>query len=300
MKAKAQVAVIGGSGLYELKGASNPREVKVKTPFGDHSGPLMILEVGGVSCAFLPRHGKGHVHLPSEIPVRANMYALKSLGVERIVGVGAVGSLKEELAPGDLVLPDQLADETRGRVSTFFGRGLVAHVTFDRPFCGATRRHLSRSAKSAGLGMHEGGVHICMEGPAFSTKAESEAHRRAGYSVIGMTALPEAKLAREAEMCYGLINFVTDYDCWKEGAEVTQEKVLSFLAAGAAKARALLEKALPGLPALAESCGCREALKTALVTDPAYTDAATLRRLELLVGKYRPARSRRNGAKSAA
>ncbi len=295
---RAVIAVIGGSGLYEMKGVSNAREVRVKTPFGRHSEPLIVGEMGGVGCAFLPRHGKGHVVLPSEINARANVYALKSLGVERIVAVGAVGSLKEELAPGDLFMPDQLVDETKGRASTFFGGGLVAHVAFDKPFCSATRSFLIERARESGMALRAGGVHVCMEGPAFSTKAESEFHRRQGYSVIGMTSVPESKLAREAEICYALINFITDYDCWKEGSEVSQDKVLEHLALGAGKARALLEKSLSALARMPRSgCSCPEALKRAIVTDPKAAAPAAVRRLDLLVGKYlrptKPAPKRR-------
>jgi 5'-methylthioadenosine phosphorylase len=291
-KDRAVIAVIGGSGLYEMKGVSNAREVRVKTPFGRHSEPLIVGELGGVGCAFLPRHGKGHVVLPSEINARANIYALKSLGVERIVAVGAVGSLKEELGPGDLFLPDQLVDETKGRASTFFGGGLVAHVAFDRPFCPVSREFLIDRARESGMALREGGVHVCMEGPAFSTKAESEYHRRQGYSVIGMTSVPESKLAREAEICYALINFITDYDCWKEGSEVSQDKVLEYLALGAGKAKSLLEKSLPDLARLPRGgCSCIEALKRAIVTDPKAASPSAVRKLDLLVGKYlRPAK----------
>jgi len=283
---KRIVGVIGGSGLYRMRGVQNPREARVKTPFGAPSGPILLGTLGGVACAFLPRHGKGHVLLPSEINARANLYALKSLGVEKIVAVGAVGSLKEELPPRRFVLPDQLADETRGRVCSFFGSGVVAHVAFDQPFCEAQSDVLEREAGALGIAVHRGGTYVCMEGPAFSTKAESEFHRRMGYSVIGMTALPEAKLAREAELCYSLVALVTDYDCWKQGEEVSTAKVVENLTANVANAQKLIESAAARLAGRPRTCRCATALSGALFTDPKAMNPRTIRRLKPLIGKY--------------
>ena len=286
MKARAKIAVIGGSGLYEMKAIVKARKLLVKTPFGSPSGPILLGEVRGVPCAFLPRHGKGHVLLPSEINQRANIYALKSLGVERVVAVAAVGSLKEELAPRHFVFPDQLIDETKGRVSTFFGSGVAAHVAFDAPFCEAQSAVLYNHAKRMGLAAHRGGAYVCMEGPAYSTKAESDCHRRMGCSVIGMTACPEAKLAREAELCYSTVALVTDYDCWKEGEEVSTRMVLSTLLANVADAQRLLEGAIAELAALPRSCRCPQALDGSIITACEAMDRRAAKRLGLLLGKY--------------
>ncbi len=266
------------------------KEARVKTPFGSPSDKITIGEIDGCLIAFLPRHGKGHRVLPAEINVRANIYALKSLGVERLIGVGACGSLKEELAPKDLVLPDQLVDKTKGRVGTFFGDGIVAHVQFDQPFCPNVSEVIVKAADAARLGLHRGGVSVCMEGPAFSTKAESLDHRRLGYAIVGMTAVPEAKLAREAEICYASLAFVTDYDCWKEGEEaVTVEKILENLKEGSSRAQNVLRRALPLLARGAggvSPCSCASALRYAVVTDPKHMKKQTFRKLKLLIGKY--------------
>ncbi|MDD5627607.1 MAG: S-methyl-5'-thioadenosine phosphorylase, partial [Elusimicrobia bacterium] len=262
------------------------REVRVKTPFGAPSGPILLGELSGVACAFLPRHGRGHTRLPCEVNSRANLWALKSLGVERVVAVSAVGSLKEELPPRDFVFPDQLVDETKGRPSTFFGAGLVAHVAFDRPFCDEQSGILHEAARALGIRAQRGGTLVCMEGPAFSTKAESEYHRRQGYDLIGMTVLPEAKLAREAELCYAPVCLVTDYDCWKEGEEVSSGKVVENLAVNVANAQRLLAAALPALAARPRRCRCAAALAGAIFTDPARASRRTLRKLDLLVGRH--------------
>jgi 5'-methylthioadenosine phosphorylase len=282
----AVVGVIGGSGLYDMPGLTARREVRVRTPFGAPSGPVLLGKLSGVPCAFLPRHGRGHVLLPGEVNSRANIWALKSLGVEQVVSISAVGSLKEELPPRDFVFPDQLVDETKGRASTFFGSGLVAHAAFDRPFCADEARLLHEAARGLGLSAHLGGTLVCMEGPAFSTKAESEYHRRQGYDLIGMTAVPEAKLAREAELCYAAACLVTDYDCWKEGEEVSSGKVVENLHVNAANAQRLLAAAVPALAARRRACRCPEALAGAIFTDPAHADRKTLRRLDLLVGRH--------------
>jgi 5'-methylthioadenosine phosphorylase len=286
MNVQAKIGVLGGSGLYEIGGLRSVRQIKVKTPFGDPSGTITLGELNGVDCAFLPRHGHGHVLLPSEIPARANIWALKSLGVERLIAVSAVGSLREELAPLHFVIPDQIVDRTKGRVSTFFGGGVVAHVAFDRPFCGEQSKLIAEKARGLGLTTHEGGAYLCMEGPAFSTKAESEIHRKLGCSIIGMTAIPEAKLAREAEMCYSMAALVTDYDCWKEGEEVSNDKVVQTMHANVANAIKLLEATLPAAASMPRRCKCSRALEGAIFTQPKNMDRKAAKRLELLIGRF--------------
>ncbi|MBI3297059.1 MAG: S-methyl-5'-thioadenosine phosphorylase [Elusimicrobia bacterium] len=281
-----RLAVIGGSGLYKMSGVSQVREVKVKTPFGAPSDAVITGTVGGVRVAFLPRHGRGHKLLPGEVPARANIWALKSLGVERIVSVSAVGSLREELAPRHFVFPDQLADETKGRPSTFFGKGVVAHVALAHPFCADMSSLLHGASRGLGVTAHKGGTYICMEGPLFSTKAESLMHRLLGYSVIGMTASPEAKLAREAEICYAPMALVTDYDCWKEEDHVSTAKVIEHLLANVENAQRVLTDALPKLAALPRGCACSSALKGAVFTDPKAMDPKTKKTLWPLIGKY--------------
>ncbi|MBI5241521.1 MAG: S-methyl-5'-thioadenosine phosphorylase [Elusimicrobia bacterium] len=285
-KPRALVGVIGGSGLYDMPAVTGRREVRVRTPFGVPSGPILLGALSGVPCAFLPRHGRGHVLLPCEVNSRANIWALKSLGVERVVSISAVGSLKEELPPRDFVFPAQLVDETKGRVSTFFGGGLVAHVAFDQPFCAEEARLLHETARGLDISSHLGQTLVCMEGPAFSTKAESEYHRRQGYDIIGMTAVPEAKLAREAELCYAAACLVTDYDCWKEGEEVSSGKVVENLHVNVSNAQRLLAKAVPALAARRRACRCAAALAGAIFTDPRRADRRAVRRLGLLAGRY--------------
>ncbi|MFH1726685.1 MAG: S-methyl-5'-thioadenosine phosphorylase [Elusimicrobiota bacterium] len=283
---KVRFAVIGGSGLYRMKDIREVREVPIETPFGEPSDAVVTGTIAGARCAFLPRHGRGHRIMPSEINSRANIWALKSLGVERILAMGAVGSLREELKPRDFVLPEQLVDETKGRRSTFFGEGVVAHVAFARPFCDATSDLLHETARGLGIASHRGGTYACMEGPAFSTKAESHMHRRMGYSVIGMTAIGESKLAREAEICYSAVAMVTDYDCWKEDDEVSTEKVVEHLAANVANAQRLIEAVLPKLAGAPRSCACASALRGAIFTQPDAMDKKTAAKLDLLIGKY--------------
>jgi 5'-methylthioadenosine phosphorylase len=290
--------VIGGSGLYEIPGIKGLREIRLKTPFGAPSDAIVVGRLAGVLCAFLPRHGRGHRHLPGEIPARANIYALKSLGVERVIGVSACGSLREELAPRHFVIPDQVFDRTKARPSTFFGDGIVGHIAFDRPFCPDLRRVLADEADAAGVTVHRRGTYICMEGPAFSTKAESEANRRMGFDLVGMTVLPEAKLAREAEMCYGAVSLITDYDVWKEGEEVSVEKVIETLQANVENVKGLVARVLPVLAraagaAGARGCPCASALRHAVFTQPAAMKPATRRKLDLLIGKYFPTGRRR-------
>src|SRR5512136_2025139 len=242
---EAKIGVIGGSGLYQIDGLSDLRETKIETPFGEPSDLIVTGTLQGVPIAFLPRHGKGHRISPSELPVRANIFALKSLGVERIVSVSAVGSLKENIHPMDLVIPDQIIDRTRGRASTFFGRGLVAHIGFAEPFCPHLSQILGDTAEEMGANLHRGGTCIVMEGPAFSTKAESFLYRSWGASIIGMTAVPEAKLAREAEICYATLAFVTDYDRWHVSAEpVSVEMVVANLMKSAETAKKIVKSAV--------------------------------------------------------
>jgi 5'-methylthioadenosine phosphorylase len=262
-------------------------ETRVKTPFGDPSDAVFIGTLSGVRCAFLPRHGRDHTLLPSELNGRANIWALKSLGVERILAFGAVGSLKASLPPRHFVFPDQLVDKTRERRSTFFGEGVVAHVAFSHPFCGDLSGLLLRAARRLKIPSHRGGTYACMEGPAFSTKAESLLHRRLGYSIIGMTVVPEAKLAREAEICYAPVAMVTDYDCWKEGEEVSTEKVIAVLSANAENAQALIEAALPEAAAAPRSCPCATALRNAVMTRPEAMPKETLRKLSPIFGGRR-------------
>ena len=283
-----RLTVIGGSGLYQMKGVGDVREVRVKTPFGRPSDALILGTVAGTRVAFLPRHGRGHRLLPGEVNSRANIWALKSLGVERVVSVSAVGSLREELAPRHFVFPDQLADETKGRPSTFFGRGVVAHVAFAHPFCADVSELLYGESLALGVVAHRGGTYCCMEGPLFSTKAESLMHRQLGYSIIGMTASPEAKLAREAELCYAPVALVTDYDCWKEDDHVTTQKVIEHLLANVENAQRLLTAVLPKLAALPRRCPCAGALKGAVFTDPKAMDKKTKKTLMPLIGKYVP------------
>ena len=284
LKPQVRVAVIGGSGVYEIEGMKVVRQFFPTTPFGKPSDPITIGEYHGVACAFLPRHGKGHRFLPSEIPQRANFYALKMLGVEHVVALSACGSLKEELKPRSFVIPDQIIDRTKGRVSTFFGDGIVAHVSFARPFSETLSNALAEAARDEGAVVHRGEIYVCMEGPAFSTRAESELHREMGCGVIGMTALPEAKFAREAEMSYAMLAMVTDYDCWKEDDEVSVEQVIGNLAANAALAKRVVARLLPRLKNLPNDCA--SSLAGAIFTSPSAIKPATRRRLQLLIGKY--------------
>lgn len=276
------VAVIGGSGLYDLPDIRDVTEVRVRTPFGSPSDAIVIGTLSGVRCAFLPRHGRGHRLLPSEIPARANFYALKSLGVERVLGIGAVGSLKEEVAPRHFLVPDQVVDRTHGRPSTFFGDGIVAHVSVDQPFCAPLSDLLVRSARDIGVTVHVGGTYVCIPGPAFSTKAESHVNRAQGFSVVGMTLAPEYKLAREAELCYASVSLVTDYDVWKEGEEVSGQKVLETLTANVNNVKTLVRRVLPQMVG-PRPCACAHALRHAVFTAPAAQRADTRRRLELLL-----------------
>jgi 5'-methylthioadenosine phosphorylase len=284
--APVRVGVLGGTGLYRMEGLTKVREVEMTTPYGDPSDVITIGELNGVSIAFIPRHGMGHRILPSEIPVRANIYALKQLGVERLISVSAVGSLREEIAPLDMVIPDQLIDRTRSRPSTFFGDGLVGHVAFGDPFCPELRDLLATAADDTDATVHHGGTYLVMEGPAFSTRAESNLYRSWGASVIGMTALPEAKLAREAEMCFAVLATSTDYDAWHEvHDDVTVDMILANLAKNVAVSQQALRKLVSRLPGH-RGCACESALATALVTAEELVPTETLTRLQPIIGKY--------------
>lgn len=283
---QAKIGVIGGSGLYDIEGVTGREEVDITTPFGKPSDAITIGTLEGVGIAFLPRHGKGHRLMPTEIPARANIYALKSLGVGHIIAVCSAGSFREEIKPGDLVIPDQLIDRTRSRVSTFFGEGIVAHIPFAEPFCPVLSRIVEQAAREAGARVHPRGTYVVMEGPAFSTRAESRLYRSWGADIIGMTALPEAKLAREAEMCYTVIGCVTDYDSWHEASEpVTVKVILDILHKNIDTAKKIIKLAISRIPEK-RNCGCATALKNAIVTSPALIPAEQKKKLDLLIGKY--------------
>lgn len=283
---EAKIGVIGGSGLYKIEGMTSIKEVKQKTPFGEPSDAIIVGELEGKSIAFLPRHGRGHRISPSEVPSRANTYALKSLGVEWIISVSAVGSLKEDIHPLDLVIPDQLIDRTKSRVNSFFGGGVVAHVPFADPFCPVLSDILYQAALDVGARAHKGGTCIVMEGPLFSTKAESNLYRSWGASIIGMTALPEAKLAREAEICYATLACITDYDTWHETEEaVTIDMALENLLRNVDTAKRIIDIAAACIPQRRE-CICAEALKNAIITAPNRIPQRMKKDLDLLIGKY--------------
>jgi len=282
----AKIGVIGGSGLYGMEGMTDIEQVKLSTPFGEPSEAVTLGNLEGIGIAFLPRHGKGHRISPGELPARANIYALKSLGVERIISVSAVGSLKEEIRPLDLVIPDQLIDRTKGRASTFFSNGIVGHVAFAQPFCPVLSQALFEAAIQAGAKVHQGGTYLAMEGPQFSTRAESQLYRSWGADIIGMTALPEAKLAREAEICYATLAFVSDYDCWHPDYDsVNTEMILINMLKGVDAAKRIIKLTLPSLPQV-RSCACASALKDAIVTSPKYVPEKMKGDLALLIGKY--------------
>lgn len=281
------VGVIGGSGLYEIEGLADIEEVSLETPFGAPSDVFVTGILDGVRMVFLPRHGRGHRLLPSEVPYRANIYGMKQLGVERIISVSAVGSMKEEIVPGHIVIPDQFFDRTQGkRASTFFGEGVVGHVQFADPVCSDLSHQLADAARAAGATVHQGGTYVCIEGPNFSTRAESNVFRSWGVDVIGMTNLPEARLAREAEICYGTVALATDYDCWYEGHEdVSVEAVLAVIKQNVAMARNIIKK-VAGQVAGERSCACASALQYAIMTDPAQIPTEAREKLDLLIGRY--------------
>ncbi len=284
--ATAAIGIIGGSGLYAMSGLTNTREIRVKTPFGDASDAVVLGTLEGKRVAFLARHGRGHRILPSEINYRANIYAMKLLGVERIISVSAVGSLKEDLRPGEFLVPGQFFDRTKNRISTFFGGGIVAHVAFAHPTCGQLSSVLADACVHEAVKVHRRGTYICMEGPQFSTLAEAEVHRQLGFEVIGMTNVTEAKLAREAEICYATIAMITDYDCWHpEHESVTASQIIATLNQNAENAQKVLRTAVRELPA-ARSCKCGAALQHALVTDLKIVPKTTKKRLAAIIGKY--------------
>ena len=285
-KPRASIGVIGGSGLYAMQGLSNPREVRIKTPFGDPSDAIVVGTLEGKEVAFLARHARGHRILPTEINYRANIYAMKLLGVERIISVSAVGSLREELRPGEFLVADQFVDRTKGRISTFFGNGLVAHVTFDKPTCSQVSRVLADASVHCAVPVHRKGTYICMEGPQFSTLAEAHMHRKLEFDVIGMTNVTEAKLAREAELCYGTIAMITDYDCWHPDHEsVTGAQIMATLQQNADNAQKVLREAIKSMPA-ARECKCGSALAHALITDAKLVPKSTKKKLSAIIGKY--------------
>jgi 5'-methylthioadenosine phosphorylase len=283
---QAKIGVIGGTGLYQIEGLTNIEEVNINTPFGKPSDTIIIGRLEETGIAFLPRHGRGHRISPTEVPYRANIYALKSLGVEHIIAVNTVGSFKPEIKPGDLVIPDQLIDRTRQRVNTFFGKGLVVHIPFADPFCPVLSQILFQAAKEIGASVHPKGTYVAMEGPAFSTRAESRLYRSWGADVIGMTTLPEAKLAREAEICYASVACVTDYDSWQEKAKLfTVEVILEILRKNSDTARKIIKLAVARIPEK-RNCECATALKDAIVTDPKFIPPEQRKKLDLLIGKY--------------
>ena len=283
---EAKIGIIVGSGLYRMEGMTGAEGVRVSTPFGDPSDSIILGDIEGVRVAFLPRHGEGHRIAPGELPARANIYALKSLGVERIISVGAVGSLKEGIAPMDVVVPDQFIDLTRGRNSSFFTDGIVAHVSVAEPFCPVLSRTAFEVGTGAGARVHGGGTYVVMEGPQLSTRAESELYRSWGADVIGMTASPEAKLAREAEICYAMLALVTDYDCWHTDHEsVTTDMILGNLRETVHTVQRIIRLLIPAIPH-DRDCGCASALEHAIATDREAIPDEKKKELELLIGRY--------------
>jgi 5'-methylthioadenosine phosphorylase len=286
----AKIGIIGGSGLYQMPELKDIDEIEVETPFGSPSDKFILGTLEGERVAFLPRHGRGHRFTPTEVPFRANIYGMKLLGVERILSASAVGSLQEKYAPLDMVIPDQFFDRTRARAreSTFFGEGIVAHVTFAHPVCSRLGDTLERACQAVDVKVHRGGTYICMEGPAFSTVAESNVYRSWGMDVIGMTNLQEAKLAREAEICYATLALVTDYDCWHPGHEaVTVEAVIEYLSRNVRNAQVIMRAAVKDLANSPRECKCGSALKNAIFTAPDLWPEATTRKLAAIISKYR-------------
>src|SRR5207248_2325703 len=286
----AQIGIIGCSGLYQMPELTDVDEIELETPFGKPSDSFIIGTLAEERVAFLPRHGRGHRLTPTEVPFRANIYAMKLLGVERIFSASAVGSLQEKYAPLDMVIPDQFFDRTRARAreSTFFGEGIVAHIAFAHPICGEVGDVLEQSCAAAGVKAHRGGTYICMEGPAFSTVAESNVYRSWGMDIIGMTNLQEAKLAREAEICYATLALVTDYDCWHPAHDaVTVETVIEYLNKNVRNAQMIMKTAVKALANAPRACGCASALKNAIFTAPDHWPEATARKLDAIIGKYK-------------
>jgi 5'-methylthioadenosine phosphorylase len=286
LNSTADIGIIGGSGLYQMEGLSVIEEKKVDTPFGEPSDPYVIGEVDGVRVAFLARHGKGHRLTPTELNYRANIFGFKTLGVHTILSASAVGSMKENYHPTDIVLPHQFIDRTRHRADTFFGNGIVAHVAFADPICAGASFLVSEIARTAGARVHAGGVYICIEGPQFSTRAESKLYRSWGVDVIGMTNVTEAKLAREAEICFVTMALVTDYDCWHESGDVSVEQILGYLRANAAMAQKVLRQSIARIALRKRDCACSNALQFAIVTDAAQIPAKLKNDLKPIIGRY--------------
>ncbi|MBD1399197.1 S-methyl-5'-thioadenosine phosphorylase [Pelovirga terrestris] len=282
------VGVIGGSGLYEIEGLTEVKEVVLETPFGAPSDVFITGTLYGITMVFLPRHGRGHRFLPSEVNYRANIYGMKKLGVTRIISVSAVGSMKEHIVPGHIVIPDQFFDRTQGRrASTFFGEGIVGHVQFADPVCADLASILEKSAREVGATVHAGGTYICIEGPNFSTRAESQIYRSWGVDIIGMTNIPEARLAREAEICYATVALATDYDCWHEGHDdVSVEAVLNIIRQNVATARAIIKNAVGQMGQQQLTCRCDKALEFAIMTDKTLIPSQTQQALAPIIGKY--------------
>ncbi len=297
---QATLGVIGGSGVYQMEGLTEVKEVKVKTPFGDPSDVIVLGILGNQRIAFLPRHGRGHRIMPAELPVRANIYAFKSLGVERIISISAVGSLREDFAPLDIVIPDQLFDRTKDRPTSFFGNGLVVHISFADPFCPELSQVLYNAAQKAGARTHKGGTLVVIDGPQFSTKAESEVYRQWKMDIIGMTAVPEAKLAREAEMCYAAVAMVTDYDVWHPSHDsVTVEMVVQNLLKNAEMGKRIVRYAASEIPAERTHCPCPTALRDSIITARDRIPAKSRRDLGLLLDMYLPPTKRMPVAKKS-
>jgi 5'-methylthioadenosine phosphorylase len=296
---EAAIGIIGGSGLYELEGMTDVRWRSVRTPFGDPSDDYCVGTFDGRRVIFLPRHGRGHRLTPSELNFRANIWGLKSLGAQWVLSVSAVGSMKESIHPLDLVIPDQFVDATKRRIGSFFGDGIVAHVGMAEPVCGVLAATLTKAARATGAAVHNGGTYVCIEGPQFSTKAESRIYRSWGVDVIGMTYMPEAKLAREAELCYATLALVTDYDVWHETHDaVSVESVIQNLLKNVATAKDVLRRVLPAI-AGPRTCECPALLQNAVITSPAAFPHATRRRLDLLIGKYFPMSANRPKARAS-
>jgi len=279
------IGVLGGSGLYQMKELTDQSSVTIDTPFGRPSDEIVVGTLAGRRVAFLPRHGRGHRLLPSAIPYLANIHALRQLGVRQLISVSAVGSMRETIAPGHLCLPDQFIDLTQGRPRTFFGGGIVGHIPFNKPVCADLAAVLHRAGKKAGAVMHAGGTYVCIEGPQFSTLAESRLYRSWGVDVIGMTNLPEARLAREAEMCYATLALATDYDCWHETAAVSVEQILKIIDQNVSLAQQIIRRAVALIPD-ERACSCGSALAHAVITDKSAIPAETRQRLDLLLGRY--------------
>ena len=283
---KADIGIIGGSGLYEMEGLRVVEESEIPTPFGAPSDPFVLGEIDGVNVAFLARHGRGHRTLPTDINYRANIYAFKTLGVHTILSASAVGSMREAYAPTDIVFPHQFIDRTRHRADTFFGNGIVGHVAFADPICAGAAMLMSEAGREAGANVHVGGVYICIEGPQFSTRAESNLYRSWGVDVIGMTNVQEAKLAREAEICYVTMALVTDYDCWHESGDVSIEQILGYLRANSTMAQKIIRLTIPRVAKRVRDCACASALQFAIVTEPSKIPAGVKRDLAPIIGRY--------------